>query len=77
MKKILLIALSFTLLYSAQYEDNKRLCDEENMVGCFNMGIMYMIGIRGAEKNENKALKYFRKACNGGDIWVFQCRKIF
>ena len=27
-----------------------------------------MKGIRGATKDENKALEYFTKACNGGDI---------
>ena len=68
MKKILWMIVPFTLLYSAQYEDNKRLCDEGNMVGCFNMGVMYMNGIRGAMKDEKKAYEYFTIACNGGDI---------
>ena len=53
---------------AALFEDNKRLCVEDNMVACFNLGIMYMKGIRGAEKSESIALEYFRKACNGGDI---------
>jgi len=68
MKKLLLIVLILTGLDAAQYEENKRLCDEGNMVGCFNIGYMYMKGIRGATKDENKALEYFKKACNGGDI---------
>jgi len=68
MKKLLLIVSLVTGLYAAQYEENKRLCDEGNTVGCFNMGFMYMKGIRGAAKDESKALEYFRKACNGGDI---------
>jgi len=68
MKRLLLIALLITGASAALFEDNKRLCDEKNMVGCFNLGIMYMKGIRGAELNESKALEYFRKACNGGDI---------
>ena len=68
MKKILWMIVTFTLLYSAQYEDDKRLCDEGNMVACFNMGVMHMNGIRGAMKDEEKAFKYFSMACNGGDI---------
>ena len=68
MKKILWIMVPFTLLYSAQYEDNIRLCDEGNMVACFNMGVMHMSGIRGAVQDEKKAFEYFSMACNGGDI---------
>ena len=70
MKKLLLILSLLTLnkVYASHFEENKRLCDEGNMVGCFNMGYMHMKGIRGATKDEDKALDYFTKACNGGDI---------
>ena len=68
MNKLVVVLLLLTGAYAAQFEDNKRLCTEENMVGCFNLGIMYMKGIRGADKDEDKALEYFSKACNGGDI---------
>jgi TPR repeat protein len=69
MKKILLITLLFTGLNAAQFEDNKRLCDDDaNTIGCYNLGIMYMNGTHGATKDEDKAIEYFRKACNGGDI---------
>lgn len=68
MKKLFAALLLLTGANAAQFEDNKRLCSEGNMVGCFNLGTMYMKGIRGADKNEGKALEYFSKACNGGDI---------
>ena len=63
-----MILLLITESYASHFEENKRLCDEGNTIGCFNMGILYMKGIRGATKDEDKALKFFRKACNGGDI---------
>lgn len=54
--------------YAAQFEDNQRLCAQKNMVGCFNLGVMYMKGMLGAQKDASKALEYFTKACDGGDI---------
>ena len=68
MKKLFVLILLLTATYAAMFEDNKRLCDEGNMVGCFNLGVLHMKGISGAQKDESIALKYFRKACNGGDI---------
>lgn len=70
MKKLLMILslLILTRSYASHFEENKRLCDEGNTIGCFNMGIMHMKGIRGATKDEDKALVFFRKACHGGDI---------
>lgn len=68
MKKLFLTLSLLSGSYAAQYEENTRLCDEGNMVGCYNMGIMYMKGIRGASKNEDQAFAYFKKACQGGDI---------
>jgi hypothetical protein len=70
MKKLFLILslLILSRVYASHLEENKRLCDEGNMVGCFNMGFMHMKGIRGAAKDEEKALQFFRKACKGGDI---------
>lgn len=68
MKKLFVIGLLLTVTYAAMFEDNKRLCDKGNMVGCFNLGVLHMKGFSGAQKNESIALKYFNKACNGGDI---------
>ena len=37
------------------------------MAGCTNLGIMYANG-DGVEKNEQKAVELYKKACDGGEM---------
>ena len=53
--------------YDKAAELFKKACDDENMRGCFNLGVMYEYG-NGVEKNEQKAVQLFKKACDGGHM---------
>lgn len=41
-------------------------CKSEHSFSCFNLGLLYYNG-KGIDKNENEAIKFFKKACLLGD----------
>ena len=43
------------------------------MLGCNNLGVMYEKG-NGVEKNEQKAVQLYKKACDGGEM--LGCRNL-
>ena len=53
--------------YDKAAELFKKACDDENMRGCFNLGVTYEYG-NGVEKNEQKAAELYKKACDGGEM---------
>ena len=53
--------------YDKTAELFKKACDGGEVLGCFNLGIMYATG-NGVEKDFGKAVQLFKKACDDGDL---------
>ena len=59
-------------IQAQQSGDHKKLieiyekaCHEENKAsGCYNLAVVYFEGTGGVEKNYEKAIKLYQKACN-------------
>ena len=45
----------------------EKACDAGEMLGCYNLGVMYMLGNE-VEKDLGKAVQLFKKACDGGNM---------
>ena len=53
--------------YDKTAELFKKACDGGEVLGCFNLGIMYATG-NGVEKDLGKAVQLYKKVCDGGEM---------
>lgn len=51
--------------YSGQLKANKHGCDNQMGISCYILGLMYHKGMH-AKKDEEKGIKYYKKACDAG-----------
>ena len=77
MKKFLVLLLcavvllvGYVVLDKSDIESSfgaEKACDAGEMLGCYNLGVMYMLGNE-VEKDLGKAVQLFKKACDGGNM---------
>ncbi len=68
MKKIILgLSLLVSCSFAATLQETQAQCAKNKTVACYNLGVMHLNGM-GVEKNTEKALEYFTKACKRGDV---------
>lgn len=56
--------------YKTAFKLSKKICDDGNIIGCYNLGFSYD-NAKGVEQDYKKAAKYYKKACDQG--YPFAC----
>ena len=67
---VVLLFVKYVVLDKSDIESSfgaEKACDAGEMLGCYNLGVMYMLGNE-VEKDLGKAVQLFKKACDGGNM---------
>lgn len=61
---IFLISININLI-AVTIEENTDACNSSNMIGCYNLGVLYNHG-KDVKQDYIKAIELYTKACDGG-----------